>query len=168
MAKALALQPSADGPRVAMISNGAGTMVQAIDLLAEYDLEMIPLASPSVERLREVYPPYFVVQNPVDVTGSATSVDYEVGIGTLLDDPHVDVVMPWFVFQDTPLDEGIVEVLSSVSRRRHKPIVCGAIGGRYTERMSKAIEAEGVPVYHSVREWIAAAKGLAYGKLQKE
>jgi 3-hydroxypropionyl-CoA synthetase (ADP-forming) len=167
-AKALAFQPMARGRRVAMISNGAGTMVQAIDLLPEYDLEMIPLASPSVEKLREVYPPYFVVQNPVDVTGSATSVDYEVGIETLLDDPHVDIIMPWFVFQDTPLDEGIVQVLGRVSQRRHKPIVCGATGGSYTERMSEAIEVEDVPVYHSVRQWVAAAKALAYGISQKE
>ena len=161
VAKALALQPPARGPRVAMISNGAGTMVQAIDLLEEYGLEMIPLASPSVERLREVYPPYFVVQNPVDVTGSATSTDYEVGMETLLDDPHVDIIMPWFVFQDTPLDERIVGVLSRLSQKRQKPILCGAIGGDYTERMSRALEAEGVPVYHSVRDWMAAVGGLA-------
>jgi 3-hydroxypropionyl-CoA synthetase (ADP-forming) len=167
-AKALAFQPVARGHRVAMISNGAGTMVQAIDLVPEYDLEMIPLASQSVERLREVYPPYFLVQNPVDVTGSATSGDYEVGIEALLDDPHVDIIMPWFVFQDTPLDEGIVQVLGRVCQRRQKPILCGAIGGSYTERMCEAIEAEGVPVYHSVREWMAAAKALAHAKQQKE
>lgn len=167
-AKALAFQPMARGHRVGMISNGAGTMVQAIDLLPEYDLEMIPLASPAVEKLREVYPPYFVVQNPVDVTGSATSTDYEVGIETLLDDPLVDIIMPWFVFQDTPLDEGIVQVLSDACQRRQKPIVCGAIGGPYTNRMSDLIEAEGVPVYHSVGEWMAAAKALAYAKPKKE
>ena len=34
-AKALAMQPEARGPRLAMISNGAGTLVQAIDLLEE-------------------------------------------------------------------------------------------------------------------------------------
>jgi 3-hydroxypropionyl-CoA synthetase (ADP-forming) len=121
-----------------------------------------------VERLQDVYPPYFVVQNPVDVTGSATSIDYEVGIRTLLDDPLVDIIMPWFVFQDTPLDEGIVRVLSDASDRAQKPIVCGAIGGRYTKRISDAIEAEGVPVYHSVRDWVAAAKGLAHATPPKE
>ena len=38
-AKALDMQPPATGARVAMISNGAGTMVQAIDLLEEYRLK---------------------------------------------------------------------------------------------------------------------------------
>jgi 3-hydroxypropionyl-CoA synthetase (ADP-forming) len=68
--------------------------------------------------------------------------------------------MPWFVFQDTPLDEAIVEKLGRLNREYHKPILVGALGGPYTQRMSQAIEVEGVPVFHSVRDWIAAARGL--------
>jgi 3-hydroxypropionyl-CoA synthetase (ADP-forming) len=161
VAKALALQPRARGPRIAMISNGAGTMVQAMDLLEEYGLEMGPLAVESVAKLDTVYPPYYLVQNPVDVTGSATSADYEIGIRTLLEDSNVDIVMPWFVFQDTPLDEGIVDVLNKLSEGYDKPILCGAVGGEYTQRISRAIEERGVPVYHSIREWMAAARGVA-------
>jgi 3-hydroxypropionyl-CoA synthetase (ADP-forming) len=162
-AKALAMQPPARGPRVAMISNGAGTMVQGIDLLRSYDLEMPELSPESVRKLVDAYPPFYVVQNPIDVTGSATSTDYEVGIETCMHDPQVDIVMPWFVFQDTPLGEDIVGKLGRLTREYDKPILVGAIGGGpFTIRMSQAIEAEGVPVFHSVREWIAAARGLAY------
>jgi len=161
VAKALALQPHPRGARVAMISNGAGTMVQAMDLLEEYGLEMVPLAAESIARLEKAYPSYYLAQNPVDVTGSATSADYEIGIKALLDDPNVDIVMPWFVFQDTPLGEDIVDILGRLSQEYDKPILCGATGGAYTERMSRALEAEEVPVCHSVRDWMAAAGGLA-------
>jgi 3-hydroxypropionyl-CoA synthetase (ADP-forming) len=161
IAKALALQPPAPGARVAMISNGAGAMVQAIDLLEKYGLEMAPLAAETIARLKKVYPSYYLAQNPVDVTGSATSADYEIGIVALLEDPNVDIVMPWFVFQDTPLGEDIAEVLGRLSRMGFKPILCAAMGGTYTEKMSRALEAEGVPVYHSVRDWMAAAGGAA-------
>jgi 3-hydroxypropionyl-CoA synthetase (ADP-forming) len=162
VAKALALQPRARGGKVSMISNGAGTMVQAMDLFEECGLDMGPLAAESVARLEEVYPSYYLVQNPVDVTGSATSADYEIGIRTLLEDPNVDIVMPWFVFQDTPLDEGIVDVLGKLSEGYDKPILCGAMGGEYTQKISRAIEERDVPVYHSIREWVAAARGLAH------
>ncbi len=158
--KALALQPRARGPRVAMISNGAGTMVQGIDLFPQYGLEIPLLSSSSVERLKKVYPPYFVVQNPVDVTGSATSTDYRIGIETLLQDPNVDIVMPWFVFQDTPLGEDIVDILGELSQRYDKPILCGAVGGPYTVKMAEEIEGVGVPVFLSVRQWITAAWGI--------
>jgi 3-hydroxypropionyl-CoA synthetase (ADP-forming) len=161
--KALAMQPRAQGPRVAMISNGAGTMVQGIDLLKSYALEMPELSRESLHRLAEAYPPYYVVQNPIDVTGSATSRDYEVGMEICLQDPQVDIVMPWFVFQDTPLGEDIIEKLGRLTRTYAKPILVGAIGGGpFTMRMSRAIEAKGVPVFHSVREWMAAARGLAF------
>jgi 3-hydroxypropionyl-CoA synthetase (ADP-forming) len=146
-----------------MISNGAGTMVQGIDLLKSFGLEMPELSPASLSKLAEVYPPYYLVQNPIDVTGSATSTDYEVGIEACIQDPQVDIVMPWFVFQDTPLGEDIVQKLGRLTRTYDKPILVGAIGsGPFTVRMSQAIEAERVPVFHSVREWIAAARGLAF------
>jgi 3-hydroxypropionyl-CoA synthetase (ADP-forming) len=167
--RALAMQPSANGPRVAMISNGAGTMVQGIDLLKSYDLEMFELSPETLRKLGDAYPPFYVVQNPIDVTGSATSTDYEIGIVACMHDAQVDIVMPWFVFQDTPLGEDIVQKLGRLTRTYDKPILVGAIGGGpFTIRMSQAIEAEGVPVFHSVREWIAAARGLAFNGSRRD
>ncbi len=167
VSKALAMQPRAGGNRVAMISNGAGTMVQGIDLLPEYGLALPDLAPETVAALRAAYPPFYLAQNPVDVTGSATTTDYAVGIQALLDDPNVDVVMPWFVFQDTPVGEDIADALGELNRKAKKPILVGATGGPFTARMSQAIEAQGVPVFHSVREWVAAAMGLAHRPPQR-
>jgi 3-hydroxypropionyl-CoA synthetase (ADP-forming) len=156
------MQPRARNNRVSMISNGAGSMVQGIDLLKTFGLEMPDLAPDTVHHLSGCYPPYYIVQNPVDVTGSATSTDYENGIEALLRDPNIDIVMPWFVFQDTPLQEDIVEKLGRLTRAYDKPILVGAMGGPYTHRMSKAIEDVGVPVFHSVSDWVAAARGLTF------
>lgn len=157
-AQALALQPEAAGPRVAMISNGAGTVVQAIDLLPEAGLELAVLSPAAEDNLKRLLPSHCVVQNPVDVTGSADAEDYQLGIQELLADPNVDVVMPWFVFQDTPLEESIADVMAELARARKKPIICGAMGGEFTNAMSKALEAVGVPVARSVAAWVAAAR----------
>ena len=165
--KALAMQPPAQGNRIAMISNGAGPMVQAMDLLDRYELQIASLADETLEGMRHEYPSYFVVQNPVDVTGSGTAHDYEVGINALLADLNVDIVMPWFVFQDPALGEEIVEILNDLSGKYGKPIVCGAMGGNYTQRMSSRIEAMGLPVFHSVQEWVAAGAGLCRGARQR-
>ncbi len=161
VSKALALQPPARGPRVAMIGNGIGTTVQALDILGDRGLELATLSNDTLQRLAEVYPSFYVVQNPLDVTGSGSSSDYEIGIQALLADPGVDIVMPWLVFQDVPLNDDIPEKLGRLSREAAKPIVCGATGGAFTECMSARVEAEGVPVYGSVSDWVAAARGLA-------
>ena len=100
VAKACVMQPQAAGTEIAMIGNGAGPMVQGLDRLAEHGLSLPRLREETVAGMRELYPPHFIVGNPLDVTGSATARDYAVGIRALLNDPHVDIVMPWFVFQD--------------------------------------------------------------------
>jgi len=69
--------------------------------------------------------------------------------------------MPWFVFQDDPLEETIVDVLASFQKQRKKPILVGAMGGPFTKKISQRIEDVNVPVYHSVAEWVTAAGALA-------
>ena len=76
-------------------------------------------------------------------------------------DKNVDIAMPWFVFQDDPLEETIVDHLSGLSKKRKKPILCGGNGGPYTEKMIKLIEKHNVPVYQDLRTWVAAASALA-------
>jgi 3-hydroxypropionyl-CoA synthetase (ADP-forming) len=166
VSKALANQPKALGNRVAMISNGAGSMVQGIDLLKIYGLEMPDLCADTLRTLKDCYPAYYIIQNPIDVTGSGTSSDYEAGIEALLRDPSIDIVMPWFVFPDTPLEEDIVQKLGQLNRKYGKPILVGAMGGPYTQRMAKAIEAVGVPVFQSISDWVGAARGLAFSTMK--
>lgn len=162
-AKALSRLPRAAGNRVATISNGAGTVVQAMDLLDEFGLEAATLSDESVTRLTAGYPPFYLIGNPVDVTGSGTASDYDAGVRALVDDPGVDIVMSWFVFQDTPLEETIVEVLAELSRWSPKPIICGAAGGAYTDKMARALEEAGVPVFRTVRAWVMAARAVLPG-----
>ena len=108
------------------------------------------------------FPPTYVIGsgNPADVTGGATADDYRFTIQAHRDDPGVDILMPWFVFQDDPLGEEIVDHLAGFSGG-DKPLLVGGNGGPYTERMSRLIEARGVPVYDDLRDWCAAASALA-------
>ena len=158
--RALAMQPRAKGPAVAMISNGAGSMVQGIDLLPDYGLVMKPLTEASIGRLRQIYPPFYVIQNPLDVTGSASADDYRVGMEALLEDSNVDILMPWFVFQNAPLGEAIVDIIADLNQVYGKPILCGAFGGPFTHQIGERMEKRGVPVYYSVQDWIVAAASL--------
>jgi len=77
-----------------------------------------------------------------------------------IDEIHVDIIMLWFVFQDDPLDEAIVEYLGDFHKENKKPILVGANGGPYTQRMSALIESHDVPVYDDIRTWVAAASAL--------
>jgi 3-hydroxypropionyl-CoA synthetase (ADP-forming) len=161
--KALTWQPVPKAGRVAMVTNGAGPIIAAIDHFERLGLSMAELTDQSKKSLKDHYPPTYVIQsgNPADITGSANADDYRFAIQTFMDDPNVDIVMPWFVFQDDPLEETIVDVLASFQKQKKKPMIIGAMGGPFTRKISKRIEDANVPVYFSVTEWVTAAGAMA-------
>ncbi|HEY6756352.1 MAG TPA: acetate--CoA ligase family protein [Nitrososphaera sp.] len=159
--KALTWQPVPTGGRVAMVTNGAGPIIAAIDHFERLGLQVAELGEGTKKSLKDHYPSTYVIGNPCDITGSANADDYQFAIQSFLDDPNIDIIMPWFVFQDDPLEETIVNVLASFQRQKKKPILVGAMGGPFTEKISKQIEEANVPVYHSVIEWVTAAGALA-------
>lgn len=166
--KALAWQPPAKGNRVAMTSNGAGPMIGGIDQLERLGLTIGKLSPPLLKKMKERFPPTVPIHNgnPADVGGGANADDYKFVIQQFLDEKNIDIAMPWFVFQDDPLEETIVEHLAELSNKKIKPILAGGNGGPYTEKMRKLIEANNVPVYSDLRTWVAAASALAqWGKV---
>ncbi|MDW3653225.1 MAG: acetate--CoA ligase family protein [Nitrososphaeraceae archaeon] len=166
--KALTWQPVPKGNKIAMVTNGAGPIIAAIDNFERLNLELAQLSDQTMKSFNEHYPATYVIGNPCDVTGSASADDYRFAIQSFLDDPNVDIIMPWFVFQDDPLEEKIVDILADFQKQKKKPILVGAMGGPYTEKISKKIEAFNIPVYQSVITWITAAGSLAKWHRVKE
>jgi 3-hydroxypropionyl-CoA synthetase (ADP-forming) len=166
--KALTWQPVPIGNRIAMVTNGAGPIIAAIDNFERLNLELAQLSDETMKSFKEHYPATYVIGNPCDVTGSASADDYRFAIQAFLDDPNVDIIMPWFVFQDDPLEEKIVDILADLQKQKKKPILVGAMGGPFTEKISKKIESFNIPVYESVITWITAAGSLAKWQKIKE
>jgi len=166
--KALTWQPVPKGNKIAMVTNGAGPIIAAIDSFERLNLELAQLSDQTMKSFKEHYPATYVIGNPCDVTGSASADDYRFAIQSFLDDPNVDIIMPWFVFQDDPLEEKIVDILADFQKQKKKPILIGAMGGPFTEKISKKIEEFNIPVYQSVITWITAAGSLAKWQRIKE
>lgn len=165
--KALAWQPAAKGNRAAMCSNGAGPMIGGIDHFERLGLELAKVSQKTLDEMKAHFPPTYVIGkgNPADVTGGANAEDYRYTIEKFYEDPNVDIVMPWFVFQDDPLEETIIDHLANFSKQQKKPLLVGGNGGPYTAKVSALIEKQGVPVYDDLRDWVAAASALAqWGK----
>src|SRR5919198_4880388 len=167
--KALTWQPIPNGNRVAMVTNGAGPIIGAIDHFERLNLQIAEISDQTKSAMKQHYPPTYVIGNPCDVTGSATAEDYRFAIQAFIDDPNVDIIMPWFVFQDDPLEETIVDVLASFQKMQKKPILVGTMGGPFTEKISRRIEDANVPVYFSVITWVTAAASIAkWSEISKE
>jgi 3-hydroxypropionyl-CoA synthetase (ADP-forming) len=167
--KALAWQPAAKGNRVAMTSNGAGPMIGGMDQLERFGLTIGKLSPERIKKMKAHFPPAVPIHsgNPADVGGGATATDYKFVIQQFMEEKNIDIAMPWFVFQDDPLEETIVEYLAEFQKKRKKPLLVGCNGGPYTEKMAKLVEKHNVPVYQDLRTWVEAAGALVQlGKIQ--
>ncbi len=170
MTKALSRQPTTRGNRVSMVSNGAGPMVQAVDYLSGAGLELSNLSDETKRKLREALSPFVIVDNPVDLTGSATPNDYQIALEYLLNDDNVDMIFVFFVHQNAPMSEEIVEVMDHINKlanKKGKPILAGAAGGPYTISINKKMEEVGIPTYPTPDRLVAAAKALYLAGLNR-
>jgi 3-hydroxypropionyl-CoA synthetase (ADP-forming) len=68
--KALTWQPVPKGNKIAMVTNGAGPIIAAIDNFERLNLELAQLSDQTMKSFKEHYPTTYVIGNPCDVTGS--------------------------------------------------------------------------------------------------
>ena len=84
---------SPPGKRLAILTNGGGIGVLAVDRLVELGGTPAPIAPATRERLDAVLPPTWSKSNPVDIVGDAGPDRYAVALEALLADPGNDAVL---------------------------------------------------------------------------
>ncbi len=166
-ARALSTQPRPKGNRVQVITDGGGFGVLTADSLVKNNLTLAKMSKDNINTLKKGLPSYVVLKNPIDLTGDADAERYRIAIDAALDDPNVDMIALITLFQVPLLTSEIVEVVSAANRRREKPIVVIAAGGRYTEVLKKSIEDSGVPTF-SYPERAVEALGALHGYRKKK
>ena len=146
-ARILATQPLPKGNRVQIITNGGGFGVLTTDWLTEYGLELAKMLPQNKTLLKKSFPPHFIVSNPIDLTGDSTSEAYDIAIRTAMSDPNVDILCIILLFQVPGLTADVIEYIIEATRKKTKPVVVIAMGGKYTEVLKKVLEDEGIPTY---------------------
>lgn len=145
--KILSLQPLPRGNRIGISTNGAGPCVIAIDFLEENNLKLANLEEKSIESLKKQLPPFCVFSNPIDITGSADANLYRISLNILAEDENVDIIMPFFVWQDSPIantDKEIHENLKKI-QKYGKTTVVNCSGGTYTFKQIKKMQKNKIP-----------------------
>ena len=157
--KAFYMSPLPKGDKIAMITNGAGPCVMAADEIEELGLQLATYSEDTIDYLKRSLPPYAQIGNPLDLTGSATTRDFMISGKALAKDPKIDILAFFFVFQDTPLEDKIVDELPKL-KAYNKPIFVMAAGGPYAKKQSKILTSKGIPVYESPERLVKAIYNL--------
>jgi len=140
------------GKRLAILTNGGGIGVLAIDRLVE--LGGIPAAIGDVTRqkLDAALPPAWSGSNPVDIVGDADSGRYAAALELLLADPSNDAVLVMNVQTAiAPADEiaaivsGMVGRYRQQQRRSAKPVLAVWVGAH--QKVGDLLSGAGIPNY---------------------
>ncbi len=157
--KILAMQPLPKGNNIGIVTNGLGPCVIAIDHLERTRiLKLGALSDKSLKNLKAKLPPFFGIHNPIDVTGSGKAEHYKISLETLAKDPNVDILLPFFTFQDAPIADTIEELHKVMKKvqKYNKTVLAVAAGGEFTNLQGERLQTESIPLIPTAKRVVDA------------
>lgn len=144
-----AIQP--EGKRLAILTNGGGIGVLAVDRLVELGGIPASIAPPVRERLDSVLPPTWSGDNPVDIVGDADAARYAAALEILLADPGNDAVLVMNVQTAIASASDLATTVArtvSADRKRHstpKPVLAVWVGS--DDSIARTFNEASIPSY---------------------
>ncbi|MGA7431863.1 MAG: bifunctional acetate--CoA ligase family protein/GNAT family N-acetyltransferase [Xanthobacteraceae bacterium] len=140
-----------NGKRLAILTNGGGVGVLAVDRLADFAGELAAISADTMKQLDTALPSIWSHANPVDIAGDADDARYAVALQHLLDDPANDAVLamnvPTALASPTDAAKAVVAVTQRHRNKRPlaaKPVFAVWIGG---STASETFDAAAIPSY---------------------
>jgi acyl-CoA synthetase (NDP forming) len=143
--KALSFQRPSRGHRVLVVTNGGGSGALAADECIRRGLQVPPLPAASRERLRGMFPSFFSVNNPFDLTAQVRDLDYITVLEEL--SPHYDGFVIIALAGVTGITGALSGLLGDFRTRAGKPLVVHTAQGTVARQLTRSMEKSAIPVY---------------------
>lgn len=155
-AELIAKQPRPSGPRMAIITNGGGPGVMAIDAMARCQIEPAELSEKCLADLDRILPQHWSGGNPVDILGSADAQRYDQVLDILTREPRLHGLMVIMAPQalTTPLE--VAEKLAQRVKGLRFPVFAVWMGGRDMAPAIQFLNDAGVATYPSPERAVLA------------
>lgn len=133
-AEMLSRMPRLTGERLAILTNGGGAGVLAVDRLADLGGALAELDPATIATLNSSLPSTWSHGNPVDIIGDADTERYGAALEALLSDPGTDAVLvincPTAVASNADAARTVIAKVNASSRvnRRKKPVLANWLG----------------------------------------
>jgi acetyltransferase len=140
-----------DGRRLAILTNGGGIGVLAVDRLADLGGTLAAISPTTMQQLDSVLPPIWSRADPVDIAGDADAARYAAALEGLLEDPENDAILvmnvPTALASPEAAAKSVAAVAQSYRSRglRPKPIFAVWVGS--SDAATPIFEAAGIPNY---------------------
>ena len=137
-AKALSCGFKPTGDRLAIVTNGGGPGVMAVDRAADLGLNIATLSDSTIEYLNQYLPSNWPHANPVDVIGDAQADRYHHAVKACLEDDNVDGVLAILTPQAMTKPLESAQALIELANTHRKPLLTCWMG---ESQVSEAREA---------------------------
>ncbi len=161
------------GERLAIITNGGGPAVMAVDTLIERGGNLAKLDEASTEQLKAVLPPSWRQVNPVDLSGDATKKRYIDTLNALMNNDCSDAILimhsPSAVSDPLETAQAVIEAIKSHPRQKHFNILTNWSGEQTSREARLAFTKAGIPTYRTPESAVVAYMHLVeYRRNQKQ
>ncbi len=156
--KFLAQAPPPGNEKSIIITNGGGVGVMATDACEQYGIGLYDDSAALKQMFSEIIPDFGSAKNPIDITGGATSRDYDKALGAALDKREIGAGMALYCETAVFDAENLQNVLEKNFRRyarQGKPVVFVTVGGENVEECMARLNKKSVPVFGDVYEAVA-------------
>ncbi|GBC61583.1 CoA-binding protein [Desulfonema ishimotonii] len=155
--RALASFPDVRTPgngRVAILTYSGGAGIVASDFIDGMDIDLADLSPASTEMLRQVFPEWMPVSNPVDlwpaVEQNGAEKAYGAAVRAACADPNVDAIFMHCFAGGFALTTDMAP-LAAAAEKAGKPLFCWLIGkSEEARRFQTETQAVGIPVFREV------------------
>jgi acetyltransferase len=122
-AKALSCGFKPTGNRLAIVTNGGGPGVMAVDRAEDLGLSIATLSDSTIEYLNQHLPPNWPHSNPVDIIGDAQADRYHHAVKACLEDENVDGVLAILTPQAMTKPLESAQALIELANTHRKPLL---------------------------------------------
>lgn len=171
---ALGMQPTPKGDHIVMITNGGGSGLLSCDHFERCGLPLHELSeiSPNLAgRIRAYMPMFGSPLNPVDISGTASPIQYKGAFTQAIRDPNVDGILgsicPTAV-TDVPAVTDVVIQIHETYKHLGKPFIMECQGGEECQEAIMKLRDHGIPAYPTAEQAVNAMVALhKYGQIKK-
>ncbi len=146
------------GDRLAILTNGGGAGVLAVDALAARGGRLADLSPGTIEALNAVLPPTWSHGNPVDIIGDAPPERYAAAVEAVLSEPEADALLilncPTAVADSTLAAQSVIGALKARPTRR--PVLTCWLGETSAAGGRRLFSQQGLPGHETPDEAVRA------------
>ncbi len=160
------------GERLAIITNGGGPAIMAVDALLERGGKLAQLEDEIYEKLNQSLPQSWSHSNPVDIVGDADHLRYVSTLNILLESENIDAILimhsPSAIAHSEQTAQALVEAVQKHPRAKRFNILTNWSGELSAKPARTLFNQAGIPTYRTPESAVTAFMHLVeYRRNQK-